>query len=352
VIAGDLYDGDWRDAATGMFFSSRMSRLRERGIRVFLVRGNHDAASQITRSLHLPENVHVFDGARASTARIDKLHVAIHGQSYAGQHVHANLAAGYPAAVPGWFNLGLLHTSLGGDAEHEVYAPCSLDDLRAKEYDYWALGHIHHGGILQSAPHVVYAGNPQGRSIRETGPKGCYVVSVDDGQRVAACEFAELDVLRWRNLEIDLGGTTSLGEANERIDEALRACAGEESRGQLVRVTLAGATAAHAALMEGADWKDDLRARATDLGRESLWIEKIVVRTTAPAGLAPLSLPLSEALIPAAPFQALLGKLPAELSQEVAGWLDAADPRHQQMRAEARALLEARLAATEGGHAN
>jgi hypothetical protein len=57
-------------------------------------------------------------------------------------------------------------------------------------------------------------------------------------------------------------------------------------------------------------------------------------------------------LIPAAPFQALLGKLPAELSQEVAGWLDAADPRHQQMRAEARALLEARLAATEGGHAN
>src|SRR5690349_16787907 len=49
LLAGDLYDGDWKDYNTGLFFVSRMRRLEEAGIPVFLISGNHDAASQITR---------------------------------------------------------------------------------------------------------------------------------------------------------------------------------------------------------------------------------------------------------------------------------------------------------------
>ncbi len=59
LIAGDLYDGDWKDYNTGLFFASQMTNLREAGIRVFIVSGNHDAASQISRQLRMPENVKI-----------------------------------------------------------------------------------------------------------------------------------------------------------------------------------------------------------------------------------------------------------------------------------------------------
>ena len=60
IIAGDLYDGDWRDYQTGLFFVRQMGRLAEARIPVFLLYGNHDAESQITRRLVLPDNVNVF----------------------------------------------------------------------------------------------------------------------------------------------------------------------------------------------------------------------------------------------------------------------------------------------------
>src|SRR5918996_1910432 len=57
LLAGDLYDGEWKDYNTGLFFAAQMTRLREAGIRAFLIAGNHDAASQLTRYLRLPDNV-------------------------------------------------------------------------------------------------------------------------------------------------------------------------------------------------------------------------------------------------------------------------------------------------------
>ena len=64
VIAGDLFDGDWPDFNTGLFFVDQMVRLNEAGIKVFMVRGNHDAESRITRDLPLPSNVSVLPTTR------------------------------------------------------------------------------------------------------------------------------------------------------------------------------------------------------------------------------------------------------------------------------------------------
>src|ERR1019366_1543598 len=157
LLAGDLYDGDWKDTSTGMFFVSRMTRLREAGIPVFLVAGNHDAANRMTKSLRLPPNVSVFASKHPETKLLPEGDVVIHGQSFASQSIVENLAANYPAKRPGCFNIGLLHTSLSGYEGHEPYAPCTLDDLRGKEYDYWALGHVHVWQELCSFPRVVFS---------------------------------------------------------------------------------------------------------------------------------------------------------------------------------------------------
>ena len=202
LLAGDLYDGDWKDYNTGIYFLSRMGRLQDAGIRVFMVSGNHDAASQITRSLRLPGNVTLFPYRHAGTHILDDYGVALYGQSFSDRSVTADLTGNYPQGNPAFFNIGLLHTSLNGRTGHEPYAPCTLDALRSKGYQYWALGHVHQREEVSSDPWVVFPGTIQGRHIRETGSKGCTLVRVQD-ERVVSVEHRELDVLRWVLCRVD-----------------------------------------------------------------------------------------------------------------------------------------------------
>ena len=62
LLAGDLYDGDQTSMKTARFLSEQIRRLHEAGIRVFIIRGNHDALSRITKELTFPDSVKVFGG--------------------------------------------------------------------------------------------------------------------------------------------------------------------------------------------------------------------------------------------------------------------------------------------------
>jgi DNA repair protein SbcD/Mre11 len=143
VLAGDLYDGDWPDYATGMFFATQMLRLAEANIEVAWIRGNHDAVSVITRHLRLPSHVRELPYGHAATEAYPDLGVAVHGQGFVQREVVDDLAKGYPERIPSLLNVGLLHTALEGRELHGRYAPTTLDVLRSKGYDYWALGHVH-----------------------------------------------------------------------------------------------------------------------------------------------------------------------------------------------------------------
>lgn len=276
LIAGDLYDGTWKDYNTGLFFTDKMSRLREAEIPVFLVRGNHDAASQITTKLRLPDNVAELSVRRAETKVLGNLGVAIHGQSFANKAVTDDLAAHYPDPIAGYFNIGLLHTCVSGREGHESYAPCSLDTLVRKGYDYWALGHVHKREILHKEPWVVFPGNLQGRHARETGPKGATVVTVENG-RVVSLEPRCLDAVRWTVCDVDIGGAAS-GDDVVDIARALLARSLDDADGRPVaaRVILRGTSRAHGALHAHPErWTNEIRTAARDLGGEGVWVEKI-----------------------------------------------------------------------------
>lgn len=280
VLAGDLYDGDWRDFNTGLFFVKQMARLREAGIPVYAVNGNHDALSRITRSLPLPDNLHVFRTDEATTVRPAGIEAAIHGQSFAQQCTTSDLAKNYPSAVPGIFNLGVLHTSMTGREGHGSYAPCTEACLRDRGYDYWALGHIHQREVLGGNVTIAYPGNIQGRHIRETGPKGCLVVSVDDDFTVDPV-FEPLDVLRWEVVRVGLEDAITPPEALDRIGDALReAVDGADGRLVAARVVLGGTTELAGAIAASRrQWVADIRAIAIDIGAERLWVEKVMNET-------------------------------------------------------------------------
>ena len=281
LIAGDVYDGDWQDYGTGLFFVSKMTELGNSGIRVFLVSGNHDAASRISRDLMLPPCVHSFSTDRPETVLLNDLDVAIHGQGFERAAVTENLAAGFPATVPDRFNIGLLHTCATGLSGHERYAPCSLDDLLARDYDYWALGHIHHREVLHERPWVVFPGNIQGRHIRETGPKGCTLVEVDSGREVRGVEHRDLDVIRWSLCEVDATGSTDPYDVIDRFEEQLPALVEEgDGRPLAVRVIISGACDAHRELASDPEkWVQNVRARSMRAGVD-MWIEKVSLRTS------------------------------------------------------------------------
>jgi DNA repair exonuclease SbcCD nuclease subunit len=296
LFAGDIYDGDWPDHNTGLFFVKQLVRLRERKIRFYVITGNHDAANRMTKSLELPAN---FDGTRPllsherpETIPLDDLGVAIHGQSFANQAVAENVTLEYPRAKEGYFNIGMLHTSLDGESggEHARYAPCKLSDLADKGYQYWALGHIHKRHTRHAAGQapIVYPGNLQGRHIREDGAKGCMVVRVDDRQR-ASLEFAPLDVFRWRLCTVDATDAENIDEVLARAGAALAAALeANDSLPLAVRVEVVGACAAHSEMSADLQrWINYVRNAALQQTTGQVWIEKVKLRTAPPRDFEP-----------------------------------------------------------------
>lgn len=283
LIAGDVYDGDWPDYNTGLFFARQMAKLRDHGIAVYLLAGNHDAASVITRALALPENVSVCPTDQPGTFRHEATDTLIHGQGFKTRAVLEDLSANYPKADRGCFNIGLLHTAAAGCDGHDPYAPCTVEGLRNRGYDYWALGHIHlRQTLCEDGAFIAYSGNTQGRHIRETGPKGCLLVTVDGGP--ARTEFRPLDVFRWARSETDAAGCSTPEDVLDAVAADLRNVASEaDGRPAAVRVEIVGRCDAHEKLGQDAErWAAEVRgAAARELG-EKLWIEKVRLRTAPP----------------------------------------------------------------------
>lgn len=280
IIAGDLYDGDWRDYKTGLFFVSQMGRLHDAGISVYLLYGNHDAESQITRHLTLPDNVYVFESRQPQSFTINDLGVVLHGQSFKQRNITANLVLTYPEPVTGNFNIGVLHTGLNGMGGHENYAPCSLDDLVNKDYDYWALGHVHQANVLHERPHIVFPGNLQGRHARETGAKGASLVTVENGEIVEVVTLSS-DVVRWSVVSVNLENATSINDAVDRIREAIESAVTlAEDRLLACRIRLQGRTEDHGQLLAAEDQLlAEARSIALGLGSDKAWVEKVVIAT-------------------------------------------------------------------------
>ncbi|RWH90678.1 MAG: DNA repair exonuclease, partial [Mesorhizobium sp.] len=207
LLAGDLYDGDQTSMKTARFLSEQIRRLDQAGVRVFIIRGNHDALSKITRELTYPETVKVYGGRpEAISLELDQATpVVIHGLSFAQAQCPESLVGRYKPRIEGAVNIGLLHTSLSGTRGHDPYAPCNVSDLEATEFDYWALGHIHKRSTSTGRCTIVMPGMPQGRDINESGPKSVSLVTIADDRSVHV-EERFTSIAQFERVVIDLDG--------------------------------------------------------------------------------------------------------------------------------------------------
>jgi len=284
LLAGDLYDGDQTSMKTARFLAEQIRRLHQVGIRVFIIRGNHDALSRITKELIFPDSVKVF-GGRAEAVAVDReaghFPVAIHGLSFAQPHAPESLIAKYKPVIAGSVNIGIMHTSLAGAPGHDPYAPCSLADLRAVGFQYWALGHVHKRSIVEGACAIVMPGMPQGRDINESGAKSVTLVTIRDDRSIHIEERAT-SIAQFERVSVD---ATGLDDWRDLIAAVTRAL--EQTRHSVVsehlvaRLRVTGATPLSWRIRRDLDL---LKAEADNRGSliGACWIEKLEVATHSP----------------------------------------------------------------------
>lgn len=289
VLAGDIYDGAERGVRAQLAFRAGLARLADAGIASFITYGNHDPIDEGWSAIgSFPDEVTVFgseDVGRVEV-RVDDVHVAtVSGISYATARQTDNLAMRFPPARGDAFEVAVLHANVGGQPDYAPYSPCSLDDLRAGGYDYWALGHIHRRSELgDGQPLVVYPGNLQGRSPKpsEQGPKGAVIVDVD-GRR-ATTRFVALDVVRFDRVEVTIDDRDLDDLEQALVDAARERREAAEQRPLVLRAHIGGHGDLHDELAP-ADRRADLLARLRDLARNDepfIWWDDLRWRT-APA---------------------------------------------------------------------
>ncbi len=240
LISGDVYNSDHRSLAAQMAFARELYRAAQQGIQIFIVHGNHDSEEAWRADIPLPSAVHIFSSNQVEAVPLmveDELAATIYGISYSKRHVRENLVAGFQRKEKDGFAIAMLHTDMGG--KESPYAPCSLDDLKKTNMNYWALGHVHTRKIVNESPYVVYPGNTQGLNITETGPRGCYLVDVG-AYGTVTLKFVETDAVRWLDMPVDIN---SFADQDMLLREIMRRRAALKEltgRPNIVRLILQG----------------------------------------------------------------------------------------------------------------
>jgi len=254
LIAGDLFDGSRLSVASEIFLRNAFLPLGEAGITVVYVTGNHDPGSGVAGGARLdwPDHVHVILDDTPRTVQVMRGGTCVgtisgigHGSNREDRDLSVRLQPPSARTVPA---VALLHTQVTGardEGAHDRYAPSEIAKLKTAGFDYWALGHVHTRQILSDLPGIAYPGNLQGRSPRETGARGGFMVELGAPGTAPIIRFVELAPLRWERLVLDdigdLESAETLSAHAERCWTEAREAEGGAARGDVhLRVELSG----------------------------------------------------------------------------------------------------------------
>lgn len=254
VIAGDLFDEADRSLRAQLALLQEWERLETEGIAVYAIHGNHDHLGGRRAKLELPSNVHIFGSDHPSSIpayrRTGELAAYIYGMSYGERAETRNLAASYTIMPEAPCHIALLHGNVGGNAAHDPYAPCTLEQLIGSGFDYWALGHIHKRELLHEYPHIAYSGNLQGRNPKETGAKGCYIVDVSEARHIHM-RFMPIDSVRWLEEDVSIEGVSTEQELLRALERKVGQCGRLDSGCSIMlRIRLIGSGELHKAVSQ------------------------------------------------------------------------------------------------------
>lgn len=263
ILAGDIFDEENRSIRSQIFLKRQLEQLKEENIPVYIVFGNHDPLYDKYAVDTWPEHVHVF-----STSPEVKLFQKngiplchLYGCSYKTRHVPDNLAKLYEKKEGVLYHIGILHGQEKMGKEHAPYAPFSTSELKRKEMDYWALGHVHERRALDERIH--YPGNIQGRHAKETREKGYLLVELEREQ--IEVTFRAVSPIVFVNVSLQLQPSDTVEQLTERLLQSIRCHSHERIKGLSVRVHIEGDSALFSRLFMR-DSLSEFRELLNDIG--------------------------------------------------------------------------------------
>ncbi|MCH4059378.1 MAG: hypothetical protein LKE97_05800 [Pediococcus pentosaceus] len=174
------------------------------------------------------------------------------------------------------FQIGMLHGSMDGLKSSEAhYAPFTISQLLAKNYDYWALGHIHKRQTLNDMPVIAYAGNTQGRHINEPGPRGISLVTINQ-QKQTDVQFLRTDVVEWTNVAVQAQKGMDLQQIISAIIQAVEPLAAQQLK--LVNINLQNSNVLTPEILDELTSGIVLTQIQKQLDQEVFWVYRISLK--------------------------------------------------------------------------
>lgn len=217
LLAGDTFHQNKPSLKTQHFFFEQIQRLAEKKIPVYMIFGNHDYYDPQRYWFAFPENIRLFTSEKVMTFEGKTKNgetYAISGFSYTHPWIETSKVSEFPKRRAVDLHIGMYH----GDSNGERYAPFSISQMQEKNYDYWALGHIHVPTVLKEQPPILYSGTTQGHNKKETAT-GIQLVEYN-GSRCVRQEI-KVEELAWVHTELSLAKVRNQQEALEEISRYL-----------------------------------------------------------------------------------------------------------------------------------
>ena len=225
LIAGDTFDSAKPSPRSQLFFAQQIKRLTDAQIQVIMIFGNHD---HMRREDLLVNQSPYFKllGANEAVEKAtfktkDNFNYDVVGFSYLNNHITEDKIPDFPGKEHN-YTFGLMHAQeKESDSRKNVYAPFTVSEVQALNYNYFALGHIHARRNLSEKPWIVYSGNIQGRHINEMGAKGCYLGVIDENTKKTSIEFKTTGPILWQGVQVELDTQISKADLQNEIIASL-----------------------------------------------------------------------------------------------------------------------------------
>ena len=221
LIAGDTFDSAKPSPRSQLFFAQQIKRLTDAQIQVVMIFGNHDHMRRedllVNQSPYF-KLIGANEAVEKATFKTkDNFNYDVVGFSYLNNHITEDKIPDFPGKEHN-YTFGLMHAQeKEADSRKNVYAPFTVSEVQALNYDYFALGHIHARRNLSEKPWIVYSGNIQGRHINEMGAKGCYLGVIDENTKKTSIEFKTTGPILWQGVQVELDTQISKADLQNEI---------------------------------------------------------------------------------------------------------------------------------------
>jgi exonuclease SbcD len=178
ILAGDLFEEN-------MFTIRDVNRLKDilakaKEQKIVIIAGNHDKlnSKSMYNRVKWPENTTILKDSGISKVEFEDLELTLYGYSWTNKLEDIKELLAQIENKSNHYNILVLHADIGSDSN---YLPLNLNQLKALDMDYIALGHIHKPGFLDN--NIAYCGSLEPLDFGETGERGFIEGELDEKNR-------------------------------------------------------------------------------------------------------------------------------------------------------------------------